>query len=134
MKNAGIRVIAQLRTTNLAQSIAFYTQRRGLALDFLYQDSMRGFAQAIRCSTERWPSRGPVHRVRGARRPLPPLPSRPNDVTARGGEGRGRAWKERCDPEELRRGEKERRPGAGGKKRGDSEKKKKEKGASAVEL
>jgi catechol 2,3-dioxygenase-like lactoylglutathione lyase family enzyme len=30
--------IAQLRTTNLAESIRFYTERVGLTLDFQYQD------------------------------------------------------------------------------------------------
>jgi catechol 2,3-dioxygenase-like lactoylglutathione lyase family enzyme len=34
--------IAQLRTTNLAESIRFYTERVGLTLDFQYQDFYAG--------------------------------------------------------------------------------------------
>jgi catechol 2,3-dioxygenase-like lactoylglutathione lyase family enzyme len=36
------RIVAQLRTTNLAESISFYTQRMGLTLDFQYQDFYAG--------------------------------------------------------------------------------------------
>ena len=34
--------IAQLRTTNLAESIRFYTEKVGLALEFQYQDFYAG--------------------------------------------------------------------------------------------
>jgi catechol 2,3-dioxygenase-like lactoylglutathione lyase family enzyme len=36
------RVVAQLRTTDLAQSISFYTQRMGLTLAFQHQDFYAG--------------------------------------------------------------------------------------------
>jgi catechol 2,3-dioxygenase-like lactoylglutathione lyase family enzyme len=35
-------VIPQLRTTNLAESISFYTVKLGLALDFQYEDFYAG--------------------------------------------------------------------------------------------
>ena len=35
-------VIAQLRTTNLSQSIRFYTEKVGLTLEFQYQDFYAG--------------------------------------------------------------------------------------------
>jgi catechol 2,3-dioxygenase-like lactoylglutathione lyase family enzyme len=41
-------VIAQLRTTNLAESIRFYTTTLGLKLDFQYQD----FYAGIRAGTQ----------------------------------------------------------------------------------
>jgi catechol 2,3-dioxygenase-like lactoylglutathione lyase family enzyme len=37
-----IRVVAQLRTTDLAASIRFYTDTLGLALEFQYQDFYAG--------------------------------------------------------------------------------------------
>lgn len=36
------RVIAQLRTTNLAESILFYTTKLGLTLEFQYEDFYAG--------------------------------------------------------------------------------------------
>ena len=41
-------VIAQLRTTNLADSIRFYTEKVGLTLDFQYED----FYAGIRAGTQ----------------------------------------------------------------------------------
>ena len=66
--------IAQLRTTNLAESIRFYTTKVGLTLEFQHEgllcwNSSRKSAfspQALR--QER-----PLHRVRRERRALPPL-------------------------------------------------------------
>ncbi|MBV9496312.1 MAG: VOC family protein [Acidobacteria bacterium] len=37
-----IRLTPQLRTTNLAESIAFYTQKLGFALEFQYDDFYAG--------------------------------------------------------------------------------------------
>jgi catechol 2,3-dioxygenase-like lactoylglutathione lyase family enzyme len=42
-------VIPQLRTTNLAESISFYTVKLGLALDFQYED----FYAGIRAGSQR---------------------------------------------------------------------------------
>lgn len=39
--------IAQLRTTDLAESIRFYTTKVGLTLEFQYQDFYAGIGQAV---------------------------------------------------------------------------------------
>lgn len=58
--------IAQLRTTNLAESIRFYTTKVGLTLEFQYQDFYAGSRAGsqsfhLKLSNEK----DPLHRVRG---------------------------------------------------------------------
>ena len=67
--------IAQLRTTDLAESIRFYTTKVGLTLEFQYMD----FYAGIRAGSQLFhlklvDEKGSLYRVRRQRRTLPPLP------------------------------------------------------------
>jgi catechol 2,3-dioxygenase-like lactoylglutathione lyase family enzyme len=58
--------IAQLRTTDLAASIRFYTTKVGLTLEFQHQDfyaGIRAGQSALSPKTRR--REGPLYRVRG---------------------------------------------------------------------
>ena len=58
--------ICQLRTTDLAESIRFYTAVVGLTLEFQYEDFYAGIRAGNQClSPEARGRQGPLHRVRG---------------------------------------------------------------------
>jgi hypothetical protein len=68
------RAIAQLRTTDLAESIRFYIMKVGLTLEFQYKDFYAGIRAGSQLFHLKLVDKRPLYRVRGQRRTLPPLP------------------------------------------------------------